>query len=587
MAELPVQRRLAAIAVADVVGYSRLMGADENGTLAALRQLRTEILNPTVREHGGRIVKVMGDGVLVEFASAVNAVTAAIELQNKMALANEPMPENRRIVLRIGINLGDVIGDGSDIYGDGVNIATRLEALAEPGGVCISGKVFDDVRDRVTVRFRDLGEKTLKNIARPVRAYALNTAPAPAIPPVAHGMFPSLAVLPFENMSGDPEQEYFVDGIVEDIITALSRFKSFAVIARNSSFVYKGHAVDVRQIAKELGVRYVLEGSGRRAGNRLRISAQLVDGISGAHIWADKFDGAFEDVFDVQDRITESVVAVVEPKIQRAEIDRSRRERPESLDAYDLYLQALPDVFVSRPDANARAIVLLERSIALDPGFAPALAMTGQAYLLRVAMQFPGASNADAERALAVARAALAIVRDDAMVLSYGAFVLIHMGGDYHTGIALLRRAISENPNNAMVLQQAGVGALLGGDLGEAADYLQRALRLNPNELGTHWQLTGMAHIRMAEGRYEEALDWAMRSQAVNSGYDANHWMLIAANAYLGHMDEARKHLAALESISPGVNLARIRRGQHAIDPHRIEVLIEGMRMAGMRKSGD
>ncbi len=264
MAELPVQRRLAAIAVADVVGYSRLMGADENGTLAALRQLRTEILNPTVREHGGRIVKVMGDGVLVEFASAVNAVTAAIELQNKMALANEPMPENRRIVLRIGINLGDVIGDGSDIYGDGVNIATRLEALAEPGGVCISGKVFDDVRDRVTVRSRDLGEKTLKNIARPVRAYGLNTAPAPAIPPVAHGMFPSLAVLPFENMSGDPEQEYFVDGIVEDIITALSRFKSFAVIARNSSFVYKGHAVDVRQIAKELGVRYVLEGSGKR-----------------------------------------------------------------------------------------------------------------------------------------------------------------------------------------------------------------------------------------------------------------------------------------------------------------------------------
>ncbi len=580
MVEKPVQRRLAAIVVADVVGYSRLMEADEAGTLAALKMRRAAILEPGVRDRGGRIVKVMGDGVLIEFASAVNAVQAALELQEKFAQANAPLAEDRRIVLRIGINLGDVIGEGSDIYGEGVNIAARLEALAKPGGLCISAKVHDEVRGKINAAFTDLGKHQLKNIVAPVRIYRNREGASRVV--LAPTDIPSVAVLPFQNMSGDAEQEYFADGIVEDIITALSRFKSFAVIARNSSFVYKGRAVDVRQAARELGVRYVLEGSVRRSGDKLRISAQLVDGVTGVHLWAQHFDGPIADIFDVQDRITEGVVGLVEPKIQRAEIDRSRRERPESLDAYDLYLQALPDVYASRPQANVRAIELLERSIALDPTFAPAIAATGMAYVLRVAMQFPGASSIDAERAATLARAALALTRDDAMVLSYCAHVLIHMCKEYRNGTALLRRAIAENPNNAIVLQSAGIGSLLAGDLGEAADYLQRALRLNPNEFGTHWQLTGMAHIRMAEGRYEEALEWATRSQAVNSGYDANHWMLIAANAHLGRMDEARKHIAALEAISPGANLARIRRGQHSIDPHRIDVLIDGMRLAGL-----
>jgi Tfp pilus assembly protein PilF len=326
----------------------------------------------------------------------------------------------------------------------------------------------------------------------------------------------------------------------------------------------------------------VLEGSVRRAGGRLRIGAQLVDGTSGAHLWAQNFDGAAEDIFDMQDRITESVVALVEPKIQRAEIERSRRERPGSLDVYDLYLRTLPDVFVSRPDANARAIALLEQAVALDPAFAPAAAMAAQAYLMRVVMQFDGAGGSDAARAVEHARAALALTRDDPIVTAFGGFVLLQIAREYDTGLALVRMAVSDNPNSAAILGCAGIGALMGGDLSEAADYLQRALRLDPNGLGTHWQLTGMAHVRMAQGNYEDALRWAVRSQAINPGYDATHWMLIAANAYLGRMDEARKYLAALETISPGISLSRIRLGQKALDPHRIDVLIEGMRLAGM-----
>jgi adenylate cyclase len=406
----------------------------------------------------------------------------------------------------------------------------------------------------------------------PREGYRLIGGHAASPPPPTDSVLPSLAVLPFQNLSADPEQEYFADGIVEDIITALSRFKSFAVIARHSSFVYKGRAVDVRQAAAELGVRYVLEGSVRRAGGKLRITAQLVDGKSGAHLWAQNFDGAVDDIFDMQDRITEGVVALVEPKIQRAEIERSRRERPGSIDAYDLYLRALADVYVSRPEANARAITLLERAAALDPAFAPAAVMAAQAYLMRVVMQFDGADESDAERAVEHARTALALTRDDPIVTAFGGFVLLQI-------------AVDENPHSSAILGSAGIGALMGGNLAEAADFLLRALRLDPNGLGTHWQLTGMAHIRMAEGRYEDALDWAMRSQAVNPGYDATHWMLIAANAYLGRMDEAKKYLGSLQKISPGISLSRIRLGQKALDPHRIDVLIEGMRLAGMRES--
>ena len=580
-----VERKLSAILAADLAEYSRQMHADEEGTLANLNLCRRELIDPCISRYRGRIVKTTGDGLLAAFASVVDAVRCAVEVQTCLAEHNADVANDKRLEFRIGINVGDIVEQDGDIFGDGVNIAARLEGIAEPGGICVSARVQEDAAGKVDLAFEDIGEQALKNIARPIRAYRLRVdRPQPLSTHSAVKLpdKPSLAVLPFQNMSGDAEQDYFADGIVEDIITALSRFKSFAVIARNSSFVYKGRAVDVRQAARELGVRYVLEGSVRRAGNRLRITAQLIDGESGAHLWAQHFDGGVEDVFDVQDQITESVVAVVEPRVTRAEIERARRKRPEHLDAYDLYLRAMPDIYAMRPDANANAIRLLEQAAVLDPNFALGVAMAGMAYLPRMTMQLLGTSDPDRAACLRHARAALAIGSDDSTVLSNCGFLLLEVGLQYDEGFALLKRAVSENPNSVGVLTNIGIACLLSGDLDEGVVHLERAIRLNPNDIGTHWQLTGIAHIRIAQGRYEEALEVANRSLAVNSVYDATYWMLISANAYLGRMDDAHTHLAALQAISPGVSLARIRRGQHSKDPQRIEVLIDGMRMAGM-----
>jgi adenylate cyclase len=358
-------RKLAAILVADVVGYSRLAGADEDWTLARLRALRSDLIDPTISVHHGHVVKRTGDGALVEFRSVVDAVRCAIELQHGMVERNVGVPQDRRIEFRIGIHLGDVVEESDgDLMGDGVNIAVRLEGICEQGGVCVSGAAYDQVLDRVKETFVDLGEKVLRNIARPVRAYiALGRSAALSGPPAREQRSrlalpdkPSIAVLPFQNISGDPEQDYFADGMVEDIITGLSRIKWLFVIARNSSFVYKGKAVDIRQVGRELGVRYVLEGSVRKVGARLRVTAQLVEAETGAHLWADKFDGDLIDVFDFQDQITERVVGIVEPNVQKSELDRSRRKPPESLDAYDLYLRALPYVSpISRGGASPKS----------------------------------------------------------------------------------------------------------------------------------------------------------------------------------------------------------------------------------------
>src|SRR5712672_851943 len=423
MAEARVQRRLAAILAADVAGYSRLMGADEEGTLAALKELRRGLADPKIKEHRGRIVKTTGDGLLVEFASVVDAVRCAVEVQHEMAERNAGVPEERRIQFRIGINLGDIIKDGRDIYGDGVNIAARLEALAEPGGICVNRVVRDQVRDKLDFAFEDAGEQRVKNIARPLRVYHVRPGQvadeemSTAKPPLALPDKPSLAVLPFQNMSGDPEQEYFADGIVEEITAALCRVRDFFVIARNSAFSYKGGAVSVQQVSRELGVRYLIEGSVRKAGNRVRITAQLIDGPSGNHLWADKYDGAVTDIFDLQDRITGSVVGAIQPSVRSAEIERSRRKRPESLDAYDLVLRAYPNVWSLERAANAEALRLLYQATAIEPDYPLALSLAAWCHAQQVVYNWAAEPASARTEALRLAQAAAAASGEDPTIL--------------------------------------------------------------------------------------------------------------------------------------------------------------------------
>ena len=452
-------RKLAAILAADVVGFSRLTGADEDRTLARLRALRSDLIDPTISVHHGRIVKRTGDGALVEFRSVVDAVRCAIEVQNAMVERNVGVPEDRRIEFRIGIHLGDVVEEADgDLMGDGVNIAARLEGVAEPGAICLSEDAYRQVKGRLDLAVSDLGATQLKNIAEPVRVYLLQvgvtagakpatqTEPAAMETPRARLSLPdkpSIAVLPFANMSGDAEQEYFVDGMVEDIITGLSRIKWLFVVARNSSFVYKGKPVDVRQVGRELGVRYVLEGGVRKAGNRVRITAQLIEAETGAHLWADRFDGALEDVFTLQDQITDRVVGIVEPSVQRSEIERSRRKRPENLDAYDPYLRAVPHMASFMP-ADARiAAGFLEDALRLDPNYAPAHGLL--AYCHEVFFSRAGLNEADRSAGIAHARAVIASGADDATALAHAAFAITILAKDRETALSAVDRALSLN----------------------------------------------------------------------------------------------------------------------------------------------
>jgi TolB-like protein len=385
VAEQRVQRQLSAILAADVAGFSRLIGLDEEGTLVRLKELRRTLIDPKINEHRGRIVKTMGDGLLVQFASAVDAVRCAVDMQRQMAEQDADTADDRKFEFRIGINVGDIVIDGDDIYGDGVNVAARLEGLSEPGGICVSLAVHDQVRDKLDLTFEDAGEQQLKNIARPVRVYRVQlgetvTKTVAALPLPDK---PSIAVLPFQNMSGDPEQEYFADGMVEEIITALSRFGQLFVIARNSSFTYKNRIVDVKQVGRELGVRYILEGSVRKAGNKVRITGQLVDSSTGAHLWADRFDGGLEDIFDLQDQVTASVVGAIAPKLEQAEIERSRRKPTESLDAYDYFLRGMPGTYHWTKEANSEALSHFYRAIEIDPNFASAYGMAARCYAQR------------------------------------------------------------------------------------------------------------------------------------------------------------------------------------------------------------
>jgi adenylate cyclase len=538
-------RKLAAILVSDVVGYSRLAGADEERTLARLRTLRSDLIDPTISVHHGRVVKRTGDGSIIEFRSVVDAVRCAIELQNAMVERNAGLPADRRIEFRVGIHLGDVVEEADgDLMGDGVNIAARLEGLCEPGGLCLSGAAYEQVRDRVKETFVDLGEKALKNIGRPVRAYslALNRSqlasertekPALSLPEK-----PSIAVLPFQNMSGDPEQDYFADGMAEDITTGLSHIKWLFVIARNSNFVYKGKAIDVRQVGRELGVRYVLEGGVRKSGNRLRVTAQLVEAETGAHLWGNRYDGNTDDVFDFQDRITDSVVGIVEPSVQRTEIERARRKRPDNLNAYDLYLRALPHTTTSRPEDAAVAIKLLEEALTLDPDYVAARALI--AWCHEKCFARSGLKEVDRVRALSHAHWVIGSTTDDAAALAMAGYVISLLSRDHEAALNAIDRALVSNPSCATALYLAAQAHSFAGHSDKAAAYANRALRQSPFDLLVHEAHVALGIAAIHEARYGEA--GAFFARAVQSSPKTGTYYLLQAmaGALAGRVDEAR-----------------------------------------------
>jgi len=591
MAEDRVQRRLTTILAADVVGYSRLMEQDEAGTMALLRARRHEVLMPAVARQGGRVFKVMGDGVLIEFTSVVNAVECAIDLQKAMQAQNAALPAHQHILLRIGINLGDVMVEGSDLYGDGVNLAARLESLAEPGGICVSGDVYRQVRSKLQMQFQDLGEQKVKNIVGPVHAYRVQAdgaGPAPAeLPEVQRPAptfpnKPSIAVLPFANMSTDPEQEYFADGMVEDIITALSRFNQLFVIARNSSFTYKGRAVDVRQVAKELGVRFVLEGSVRKVGNRVRITGQLIDAATGAHLWADRFDGDLANVFELQDKITGSVVGAIEPTLRKVEIERARRKPVENLGAYDLHLRALPHVYAFRPDENLAGLQLLQRAINLDPTNAPALAYAAWCLEQRLTRGWPSVGQDDAEMAIALARRAVAAGSEDAMALVVAGFVLVMVARDYDTGLDAVRRALELNPGAGFVVFLSSGALTFGGNPEDALILAQRAMALSPMDPGFFMFLTIAGFAHLFSGRPSQALELAMRSAALHPDWDSTYWLLVAAHIQLDRLAEARAALTKLLSLSPGFTVSGARQRLPIRNRASLDMIIDGLRKAGL-----
>jgi TolB-like protein len=519
MSENELTRRLAAIVVADVVGYSRLMEADESGTFDRMRTIRSELVDPKTSQFRGRVVKGTGDGWLAEFPSVTDAVASSLDIQQAVALRNAQLSAGERLEFRIGINLGEIIIDGDDIYGTGVNIAARLEAIAAPGGICISDSIYQQVHGILDLRVEDLGAQTVKNITEPIRAYAVRRGePIRTEAASGDGERPrttesgaSIAVLPFNNFSPDPDQDYFVDGMVEDIITALSRFRWLTVTARASTFAYKGKAVDVRQFASDLGVRYVLEGSVQKAGSRVRITGQLIDATAGSHMWADRFEGDLADVFELQNQITEQVVSAIEPQIRRAEIERARRKRPELLDAHDLFLRALPHAYAVRPEDCDVALELLEEAMRLDPGYVPAAAFAAWCHEQRIIRNWPGVSDRDSVEALRLARITLAADTDDALMISIAGFVLVMVGHDHDAGLAALARAVELNAHNPLVLAFHGWANVLAGDLDVARASLERARHLSRRDpIAFAFQiLTGLAMNHLLAGRCEEAAELA------------------------------------------------------------------------------
>jgi adenylate cyclase len=587
---IETKRRLAAIFAADVEGYSRLMGADEVATLDALTA-RREILDGLIATHGGRIANTAGDSVLAEFGSAVDAVRCAVEAQGALAKANSTLPESRHINFRMGVHVGDVMIRAGDLFGDGVNIAARLQTLARAGGLCVSGVTYDQVRKILPLEFTDLGMQTVKNIEESIRAYEVKAQGEAASStlreasslgdgkPLALPDKPSVAVLPFENMSGDPEQEYFADGMVEEIITALSRFKWLFVIARNSSFTFKGKAVDIKEVGRRLGVRYVLEGSVRKASGKVRITGQLIDAVTGAHLWADRFERDLTDVFALQDEVTVAVVSAIQPKLLQTEIALATRRRPENLTAYDCYLRALPQFYLSTREGLAEAIRLAQRALELDPRFGLVAALAGICHTNNVLWGYAVDPQFERKEAVRLFRLALRIDDSDPETLAWAAFISAYMLGDSESEIEMAERAVALNPNSFYAWNGRGWVYRVAGLPEEAIRSFERAIRMSPVDPLLYRPFTGIGYALIELGRFDEAIVAGKKAHGQNPFFSPAHRCLASAFAHLGRDAEAREAAAHLLEVDPGFTIsAFIARGGQS----NAKLLIEGLRKAGL-----
>jgi adenylate cyclase len=579
-----IQRRLVAILAADVVGYSALMQRAEEATYVEFERLKQELIEPSFSRHEGRLVKTTGDGALAEFASPLAATRCAVEIQDQLASGSSPLR------LRIGLNLGDVIvGQDGDLYGDGINIAVRLEGIADPGGILISEKVYSEIEGKLDVSLEDRGEQQLKNISRPVRAYAVH---AGACIPLTDRLGPvtplpdkpSIAVLPFQNMSGDPEQEYFADGMVEEITTALSRFHWLFVIARTSTIAYKGRSIDVKQVSRELGVRFLLEGSVRKSGNRVRISGQLIDASTGAHLWADRFEGPLENIFELQDQVASGVVGAIDPKLLAAEMARVRRKAPADLDAYDSFLRASDQIYRWTIESNEEGLRLLYQAIELDPSFALAYGLATHCYCFRKSY---GPWHISRELSIAetqkLARRAIELGKDDALALCCAGYALAYVVQELDDGVSFIDQALALNPNLARAWHFSGWIRIWLGNPEIAIEHLARAMRLSPLDPAFHAMQAATASAHFFAGRHDEAAVWAekaLREQPNNLDVIG---LLAMSDALAGRLEKARAEMRRLVQLSPGRRLSNV---SDRLPPYRRPAdrakVLEAARKAGL-----
>jgi adenylate cyclase len=589
MSEAGPSRKLAAILAADVAGYSRLMALDDSATVRALNESRA-VFQQRIEQRGGQVIDMVGDSVLAEFRSAVEAMQCAMEVQVTLQESNRQVPVERRMLFRIGINVGDVIAqlDGT-IYGDGVNIAARLESIGEPGGICISGTVYDQVKGRLEAIFEFLGEQQVKNIPEPVRAYRVRldaqesdagAGHVIAMPALTLPDKPSIAVLPFDNMSGDPEQEFFADGVVEAITATLSRIRSFFVIARNSAFRYKGHAVDVSQVGRELGVRYVLEGSVQKAGTRVRITVQLIDATSGAHVWADRVDGTLEDVFDLQDRITERVAGALQPSIRLAEIERARRKRPQDLGAYDYTMRAMPHVWALEKEASVKALELLDHALAIDPEYPLALSLAGWCYAQRSVYNWTDDIDSARGTALRLAEKAAEQGGEDPLILAVlGAVHTISR--NHGTARVMLERAVTLDPNAAWAWSRLGWVENYSERPDRALTHFERALRLSPLDPMNFNNYVGMGSANEVAERYDESVEMYRRALQERPHADWILRNLVSALVGAGRMDEAAIECKRLVAAYPGLTVTKFRNAM-VFSPAMLDRMGAHLKQAGV-----